>query len=370
MLLCTLFLLGLYALLIGYYGYHWQKAATVKITAATPSISISVVVAARNEVQTLPILLQSLKQQTYPRECFEVIVVNDHSTDGTDKLANLLPTGFQMIVPDTVPEHSSKKKALASGVQKAKGALIVVTDADCVVPPDWLATIACYQQNTGAQFIAAPVKFTHNNSILEVFQALDFMVLQGITAASVSARFHSMANGANLAYTKEAYGKVNGFEGIDAVASGDDMLLMYKIWQQNPQQVHYLKSQQAMVTTAPMPTWAAFLNQRRRWASKTFYYDDKKVIVVAGLVYGINVWALVLLIATLIHLSYGLLLLAFLLGKSLIEFPFIYSISRFYKEERLLWYFPLFQPLHILYTVSVGFLSQLGAYEWKGRRTK
>ncbi|HYH13842.1 MAG TPA: glycosyltransferase [Flavisolibacter sp.] len=370
LLFTTISLLGLYGALLLYYLYHWKKAAVFHPPPATSFPFLSVVIAARNEENTLPLLVQSLTQQDYPRNAFEVIIVNDHSTDGTASLAATLPQGFRMILPDTSAEQSSKKKAIASGVRAAKGDLIVVTDADCIVSTQWLATIACFQQETGAQFIAAPVKFTYTSSLIQVFQALDFLVLQGLTAASVSARFHSMANGANLAYTKEAYTKVNGFEGIDAVASGDDMLLMYKIWQQQPKGVWYLKSKEAIVSTAPMPNWQAFINQRRRWASKTLYYDDKKVMAVAVLVYSVNVWFILLLITSFFNSNYGWLLLAYLFGKLVLELPFVYSVARFYKEQRLLWYFPLFQPLHILYTISVGFLSQLGGFEWKGRQTK
>jgi hypothetical protein len=179
-----------------------------------------------------------------------------------------------------------------------------------------------------------------------------------------------MANGANLAYTKEAYTNVNGFEGIDAVASGDDMLLMYKIWQQHPQQVMYLKSKEAIVTTAPMKTWSAFFNQRRRWASKTLHYDDKKILGVAALVYSVNLWIVVLAIAAMLNSSNAWLLWSGLLIKTVLELPFVMSVAHFYGEQKLLWRFPLFQPLHILYTVSVGFISQLGSYEWKGRITK
>jgi cellulose synthase/poly-beta-1,6-N-acetylglucosamine synthase-like glycosyltransferase len=205
--------------------------------------------------------------------------------------------------------------------------------------------------------------------VVEVFQALDFMVLQGITAASVSSRFHSMANGANLAYTKVAFANVNGFEGIDRVASGDDMLLMYKIWKQGSEGVVYLKSKTAIVSTQPMATWGAFFQQRRRWASKTFYYDDKRVLAVAAFVYLFNVWCVVLLVAGLINDSHIWLLWVFLLIKFIIEFPFVFSVSRFYDEKALMLYFPFFQPLHILYTVSVGLWSQWGSYKWKGRKT-
>lgn len=102
-----------------------------------------------------------------------------------------------------------------------------------MVSNNWLSLYNIQIQNTQTVFIAAPVKYHHSGTFLSLFQCLDFISLQGITAATVSAGFHSMCNGANLAYQKEAYTKVGGFTSIDNIASGDDMLLMYKIQKKN-----------------------------------------------------------------------------------------------------------------------------------------
>ncbi len=246
----------------------------------------------------------------------------------------------------------------------------MITDADCLPGPKWLQTVTNFYNTKNAVFIAAPVKFTYQFSVLQIFQALDFMVLQGITAASVSANFHSMCNGANLAYTKKAFLEVDGFKGIDKVSSGDDMLLMHKIWKNHPQHVHYLKSKKAIVLTQPMQTWKDFFMQRRRWASKTFYYDDKRVLVVLAIVYFFNLLFIVLIIAAFLNSFYWWLVVGYWVLKTIIEIPLVASVANFYNEKRLLIYFPFFQPLHVLYTVSVGLLSQMGKYEWKGRRVK
>jgi cellulose synthase/poly-beta-1,6-N-acetylglucosamine synthase-like glycosyltransferase len=346
-LIVTVLLLAGYGILIHYYYYHWKKLPLFQLDNESPHTFISVIVAARNEEKTLPLLLQALQQQTYPAHLFEVIVVDDFST-----------------------VYSSKKKAIEAGVKEAKGELLVITDADCIPEKEWLSIMAhCYQQK-GSAFIAAPVRFTHDHSLLQLFQSIDFITLQGITAASVAAGFHSMCNGANLAYTKEAFVSVNGFEGIDKVASGDDMLLMHKIKKLNPQKVHYLKHPNAIVTTPPMSTWKQFVMQRRRWASKTTYYDDKNVLLVLLFIYVFNCWFLVLLVAAFFQPVHWFTLLGYGVLKTLVEWRFVQSVASFYGEQALMRYFPLLQPLHILYTIIVGFISQLGAYEWKGRRTK
>lgn len=370
LLVLGLLLLLPYAGLMAYY-HRWWKAVPAFHPPQAPPQFLSVMVAARNEEAALPRLLDALRRQTYPADRFEVIVVDDHSTDGTAACvrAAALPN-LRLVRPAVPASHSSKKKAIEAGVAEARGAWIVTTDADCAPPPRWLEEMNGFAAQTGARFLAAPVVFRCNDSLLQRFQALDFLTLQGITAASMAAGFPAMCNGANLAYRLDAFREVGGFAGIDRVATGDDMLLLHKIARRYPGQVAYLKSRDAIVPTEPMPTWRQFLMQRRRWASKTPVYQDRRVIALLVFVYLLNLWFPVCLIASLFHLRYLLMALAFLIAKTLTEFPFVRSVSRFYGLGRLLPFFPLFQPLHILYTVFIGLWSQWGKYEWKGRKTR
>ncbi len=334
-------------------------------------IFVSVVIAARNEELTLPHVINDLFAQDYPAHLWEVIIVNDYSTDDTAALVSTLSgSTMRMILPHCPSEQSSKKRAIETGVKEAKGELILITDADCRVGSQWVSTTANFYKEKEAAFIAAPVKFSHDNSVLQIFQSLDFITLQGVTAASVAANFHSMCNGANLAYTKKVFEGVNGFEGIDKVATGDDMLLMHKIWKKAPDKVFYLKSKEAIVSTKAMTTWKEFFMQRKRWASKTFVYDDYRIVVVLVFILLLNILFFVLLIAAFINKLYWIHFASFLIGKTIIEWPFVFSVAKFYDEQKLMRYFFFMQPLHIFYTVFVGLLSQFGKYEWKGRRTR
>ncbi len=356
-----------YAGLLVLYTRQWKKLNDYT-PSAPPSVKVSVVIAARNEEKTLPPLLHDLKQQDFPAFLFEVIIVNDFSTDGTAAIAQHLPPNFRMLMPVSTAEQSSKKKAIATGIAAATGELILVTDADCRIGKSWISTMASFYAQTGASFIAAPVKYTYQPSLLQVLQVLDFITLQGITAASVSANFGTMCNGANLAYTKAAFESVNGFAGIDSVPTGDDMLLMYKIWKVAPEKVFYLKSNEAIVTTAPMLTWRAFYQQRRRWASKTMVYDDKRLILVLAFVLLLNLLPCILLAAAFFNPVFLLYSFFCLLAKTLIEWPFVFSVAKFFGEQKLMRYFFFLQPLHVFYTVFVGIWSQVGGYEWKGRK--
>ncbi|WP_162142898.1 glycosyltransferase [Terrimonas ferruginea] len=362
------FLLVLYACLLFYYRSAWQRIPLFR-PRQQASISISVLIPARNEAANIGRLLDSLQQQDYPAEQYEIIVIDDHSTDDTAALAAQY-AGVHVIRLQEDDINSYKKKALEQGVAAAKGQLIVTTDADCVAGKYWLSTIAAFQQQTNAAFIVAPVSIEAGKPLVEQFQALDFMILQGITGASVQQGVHSMCNGANMAYLRDIFYEVNGYSGIDHIASGDDMLLMHKIWQRYTDRIGYLSSPDVIIKTAPVHSWRAFLNQRIRWASKASFYDDKRIIAVLVLVYLLNLSLPVLLIAGFFCSMYWVAALVLIIAKALVEYPFVYSVARFFKTPVSLLKFLFLQPLHIGYTVIAGFLGVAGGYEWKGRKVR
>ncbi len=369
LLYITIALFFLYSLLIIYYWLAWKSIPGYFASTSSPKTKISVIIPARNEEENIDGLLQALQEQSYSKELFEVIVVDDHSTDSTVNIVQkYLSVKLIQLKEENI--NSYKKKAIETGVVAATGDLIVTTDADCIPSRDWLITIAAFKEKNYSVFIAAPVVIDCNSSVLQVFQSMDFMVLQGITGAAVCKKQLSMCNGANLAYEKNVFNEVNGFSGIDNIASGDDMLLMHKIWKKHPDKVHYLKSKEAIVSTQPMKTWKEFFNQRIRWASKAKYYDDKRIILVLLLIYLFNLSFLILAIAGFFCHYYWLYLGGLWIAKTIIEFPFVYLVSKFFGKQSLVKYFFFFQPLHIFYTIISGLFGQFGKYEWKGRKVK
>lgn len=369
LLLVAILLFILYSLFIFYYWKSWRSIPEYKIINSAPFTYISVIIPARNEAANIERLLKAITGQQYPKNLMQVIVVDDHSTDDTA----LMVAKFENIQLISLKEdtiNSYKKKAIEKGIEAASGKLIVCTDADCLPGPKWLSVLADCYQKTGAVFIAAPVMFENNHSILQIFQSLDFLTLQGITGAAVHSHVHSMCNGANLAYERKAFYNVNGFDGIDHIASGDDMLLMHKIERQYPGKVQYLKSKEAIVLTQPMYTWKQFINQRIRWASKATYYNDKRILPVLLIVYLFNFLFLLLLIAGFWNGDYWIYFIVFWLAKTLIELPFILNVADFFNKKSLVLYFFFIQPIHIGYTILAGWLGQFRKYEWKGRKVK
>jgi cellulose synthase/poly-beta-1,6-N-acetylglucosamine synthase-like glycosyltransferase len=187
-----------------------------------------------------------------------------------------------------------------------------------------------------------------------------------------------MCNGANMSYERAAFYKVGGFAGIDNIASGDDMLLMHKIYKQYPDRVLFLKSKEAVVKTASVNTIKQFFNQRIRWASKADKYDDKRILPVLVLVYFFNCLMLVLpIIAIFNNAQYSIfnvqcsilgLWLWMLLFKIVVELFFLFPVASFFGKKSMLWFFPLLQPFHICYTIIAGWLGKFGKYTWKERK--
>ena len=338
--------------------------------------SFTIVVPARNEAANIAACVQSVLANNYPANLFEVIVIDDFSDDDTAVIVNNLKRKHDNVRLLQLKEfidsrqNSYKKKAIALAVQQASNDWIITTDADCIVPPTWLQTFDEYIQTTGHLFVAAPVRFTNNNSLIEIFQCLDFISLQGITAAAVNAGLLSMCNGANLAYKKEAFFAVDGFKGVDNIASGDDMLLMHKIQRRFPGKLGYLFSRQVIVSTPPMPDVRSFINQRIRWASKATSYEDKRIFIVLLLVYFVNLVLLLLPLLAFFYTPFFYLWLILLGAKTLAEMIFMLPAAKFFQQSKLLLWFPFMQPLHVLYTVVSGWLGKFGKYEWKGRKVK
>lgn len=363
----------LYALLLMAYRYWFGRLKTFEPDSLkNENIHFTVVIPARNEAGNIKACVDSILAQDYPLESFEIIVIDDFSEDDTAFIVKAIGHDFPNVHLLKLADYfkpgemnSFKKKAIEKAVSQAKGQWIVTTDADCIIPKQWLTLYNAYILKNKPVFVAAPVMFIKESGILNEFQVLDFLALQGITAAAVGAGKHSMSNGANLAFEKSAFIAVGGYQGVDQIASGDDMFLMHKMKVTLSNRIGYLFHPGAIVLTKAMGSWKDFMMQRIRWSSKARYYDDNSIFWVLLLVYLYNFSFLVLLLVG--DYSSLLITIAF---KIFFELFFLQPVTHFYKMPGQLRYFPLYQPLHILYTLIAGLFGQVKTYTWKGRRVK
>jgi cellulose synthase/poly-beta-1,6-N-acetylglucosamine synthase-like glycosyltransferase len=370
-----IFLILIYCALFVLYSNGWKKLATFQFTHQYQSkTKVSVIIPARNEQQHIKNCIDSILLQKFTG-FLEIIVVNDYSTDNT--LQILQSYGNAITIIDLQKEiaqnkllNAYKKKAIEMAVQKAQGDLIITTDADTIRNQNWVASfVQCYEANN-YKIIAGPVNYTTQNSVLHYFQIIDFITMQGITAASLYYHFNSTCNGANLAYSKQAFMAVNGFAGIDDIASGDDMLLLHKIEKKYPRGAYYLKSKAAIVTTYAMPTISSFLQQRIRWASKAKYYTDKRVTAVLAAVFLFNIALAILAIMVCCGRFSLFHLLIILAIKIVVEWQLVKPVTDFFDKQKFLIWHIILQPIHVLYIIICGFLGQITTYTWKGRQVK
>lgn len=357
------------------YGWHRQATSVAPID-FEPHTRISVVVAARNEEANIAKCIAHILAQNYPQHLFELIIVDDHSTDRTATIvASFQSPQLQLlslahIVEGQPDPISYKKKALEKGIAASKAELIVCTDADCWMEPNWLKEIAALYETSRVKMIIAPVQMAQDKSALQLFQALDFMTMQGITVAVHQLHLGLMCNGANIAFSKAAFHTINGYQGQEHLISGDDYLLLLKMKSAFPEGIQYLKSTEAIVHTLAQPTSSDFIQQRIRWASKSGKYKDNRMGLILLLVFAFNASLLLLPIAAIENASYWLIWVAILLAKTLVELFFLWPVAQFYTARNLLYYFAFFQVFHITYIFVAGFLSRLGTFSWKNRTLK
>lgn len=338
-----------------------------------PKTKVSIIIPARNEEENIENLLTDILLQIYPSELMEIIVVDDHSTDTTAEIVSKFLMVKLISLSDFtqgVTINSYKKKAIEIAIKQATGELIITTDADCRMKKYWLLSIVHFFEKERKKLIAAPVIFSDSTNWFQIFQSIDFFTMQGITGALSFFKSGTMCNGANLAYTKSAFNAVKGFEGINDMASGDDMLLMYKIEQKYPKQTAYLKSRDAIVSTKAMKDVKSFFQQRIRWASKSKRFQDKNLLLILISIFLFNSLFVGLAIASFFNIQYFSILLTSLIIKICIELILLVPVSRFFNKRKELWYFSILQLIHIPYIVLSAILSQFGSYEWKNRKVK
>ncbi|RTY94345.1 glycosyltransferase [Flavobacterium sp. GSN2] len=354
----------IYAVFIGLLIYGLIKVNTIDYIGLQPKTKFSIIVPFRNEAENLPILLDSLSKLNYPMELFEVILVDDESEEVFSVPCSLFRV---RIIKNIRISNSPKKDAIVNAMQIVNADWIITTDADCVVDKNWLLTLDNYIQLHDVAMIAGAVTYDCGNSFLHHFQQLDLASLQGATIGSFGINKGFMCNGANFAYTKSFFQKLNGFEGNDSIASGDDVFLLQKAIAKSPEKVHYLKSRNTIVTTRPLNNWKSLFHQRVRWASKTSSYQSTfgkglGLLVFAGnlcLVIGAGCWVLGVI-------PFLNIVLLFLL-KFLVDAVLIYETNSFLTKTKIR-YLILSSLFYPFFSTSVALYSVFEKYEWKGRR--
>lgn len=352
----------LYLLLIVRYAFGWSKRNQITNKNYTPFISV--VIALRNEESEVIRLLRNLQAQIYPSDRVEFILVNDHSTDKTLELLQKNQVDNLHIID--MLHDSGKKKSIANGVKKAKGEIIIATDADCSFGLNWIQTMANYFSDAQIKLVSGPVTFNKQRGIFQSLQALEFTSLIGSGAGAIGSGSAIFCNGANMAYRRDVFLEVNNFDN-DTVASGDDVFLLHSVKAKYNNSIAFAKDKSAIVTTNGVQTLKGFVNQRKRWASKSSGYKDPATIYASFLVFFTNLAFVLLFFMCFIDVALVQLFLGFYSVKFFADLYLLVPALKFFDRIDLVkWILP-FEFFYSFYIVLIVALSFRTSFEWKGR---
>lgn len=343
------------------YGFFNVKKYTNKNL--EPQTSFTIIVPFRNEGDNLPNLLNSFSELNYPLALFDVILVDDESTEKFQ----IPDFKFRIRIIDNVRvSNSPKKDAISTAMHYVKTDWVITTDADCTVVHNWLLTFDNYIQENEVSMLAGAVTYDCDKSFLHHFQQLDLTSLQGATIGSFGIKKAFMCNGANFAYKKSLFDKIGGFEGNNAIASGDDVFLLQKVANSCENEVHYLKAREAIVHTKPTQDWKSLFYQRVRWAAKTSSYQSIFGKVLGLIVFFANLSFVIGTVFAIFGIWSWQLLLLYAVSKFIIDFSLLYFTNQFLTGRRIksLILSSLFYPF---FSSAVALYSLFGSYKWKGR---
>lgn len=367
MLTALTFIAVLYLPFLLFLTKGWKIALLIRSdTPPAQYPDVTVVVAARNEEDNIAVLLDDLKCQTTRN--FQVVVVDDHSEDKTVTIAKAFhdnPTYSLDVV--SMDAAGGKKAAITTGIRRARGSVVITTDADCRPGRRWIESmLASFHPHV--KFVSGGVRIGPAETLRAHLQSLEFSSLVGTGASTIGLGWPTMCNGANMAFRRDAFIEVGGYSGNDHIASGDDVFLMQKIHARYPGSVVFCPQTSAVVETGPV-AWRDFIDQRIRWGAKWKYAATAATPTLAWFVGLFHLSWLVLVPATVLNGAVIEPLLLFLV-KAIFEMAYLRKVHRFLGAKWSWRAFALLQLTYSAYVVTMGALANFKTPAWKGRKIR
>ena len=328
---------------------------------------VSIVIAARNEENSIRYLLLSLLNQTYPKEMYEVIVADDDSTDSTSEVVKGFRDKFSNLKFITIKNRSQvkspKKNALQQAIAKSAGEILLTTDADCIVGKNWISSHVLQFEDD----VMMSVGFSETRvnweeaKLCQKYEHFDFLILFLAAAGAISGGKYYSCSGQNLAYRKEAFRKVGGFESISHLVSGDDVNLM-QLFRKSGFKIVFNFLPENYTKTRMVKNCFQLLNQRSRWASNLKW---QIALNPAFFIYLISV--MVVLSFPLLMAFYSIVIAAlFVLVRGIIEYKYVSNgFLVFGIRKKKLKFYPVWFILQPIYILCVFFMGIMDIFSWK-----
>ncbi len=349
------------------FTYGWFKAKPEIKSNLHHYTFVSVVVAARNEEHNILHLIKSLWQQNYPKEYFEIIIVDDHSTDNTYTIVEEKKTFIKNLkISRLYNNQSGKRNAIRHAISLSNGNLIITTDADCIVGNNWLKSIVYTYQNKNAKFIIAPVLITDEKTFIQHYTSVEQLSLSACTIGAASLGHPVMCSSANIAFEKEFFEKIDT-KIPDNIRSGFDMFWLQEAIKKSASDISFVKSAEAAVYTKAPGSLKTFVSQHSRWASKNKFLKNLWIISTALSVVLLNTLITILPIISCFYTKAMGVFLTLLFAKIIVDSPIMFAAMYHYKKPRLLPWYIISSLLYPFVTSIVAIFGIFGRYQWKDR---
>ncbi len=348
------------------YTIGWYSLKEIEKQKIQAENTFSIIIAFRNETHNLPNLLNNLLQLEYPKSLYEIILIDDDSTDNGKEMLKEFFTANNLNWK-LLQSSGGKKNAIKKGIDNSNFEYIFSTDADCIIPKNILKIYNQKLQLKKWKLISGPVEFYGNNSFLGKIFELEFMSLISSGAGAIGIKKPIMLNAANLVFQRKIALEIENTIYESEIASGDDIFLMHYITKKyGTKEISFLKNKDAIIKTAAPKTLKLWISQRLRWASKAKYYKINHTSISALIIMLFNIITLISLF--LLASIYWYIFPILYFTKLIVDIPILFSATKFFDKQ---FSFPLFIVLEFvypLYIVGIGILSFFIKNTWKGRK--
>ncbi len=325
---------------------------------------VAVVIAARNEEQNLPQLLSDLVNQNYPGQV-DIYIADDRSEDSSWSILSQFAKKHSQVHPVRITTLSKqmtpKKNALTVCLKETTAEIILSTDADCSLKPNWVASaVSQMHADVGILVGYSQVKA---QSLFQRYQAMDFIGIMVANAGIMALGPAWSGSGQNLAYRRSAFTAIGGFNPVAHKVSGDDVYLVQNIPAKTGLKAKFNFDPDHFVETMPMESVGSFINQRIRWSS-----NSKGLEKTDPLFFGFLLSAFLSNFGILISLILGIINPFFWVGvilKFVAEGMVISSGATRFGYWSHLFVYPLWFAVQPLYITVVGLLGLRGKFNWK-----